>query len=361
MDVLREHIVENAPLWLAWGGFAIGLVFGWVVQQTNFCAMGSISDIVSFADYRRFRAWLLATAVAVLGTQALAAMGVVDLGLSMYLGASLNWLGNIVGGLLFGIGMVFAGGCTSRNLVRLGGGDLRALIVLLVVGIVAYMSLGGILAPARAWLEGHTAIELDGSQSAAVLLAAASGASESTLRWVLSAGLGLGLLLYCFASADFRASPRHYAGGLGVGLCVVVGWALTGIAYDEFAAAPRVPISLTYVRPTGDALEYLERFTAAPVPGFGVASVFGALAGALLGALATGRFKLTGFADSGDTLRNIAGGALMGLGGILALGCTIGQGVTGVATLAVGSILSLVAIVGGGVIGMRWMERLLDV
>jgi uncharacterized protein len=361
MEALREQIVENAPLWLAWGGFVIGMVFGWVVQQTNFCAMGSISDIVSFADYRRFRAWLLATAVALLGTQALAAMGVVDLGLSMYLGASLNWLGNIVGGLLFGIGMVFAGGCTSRNLVRLGAGDLRALVVLLVVGIVAYMSLGGILAPVRAWLEGHTAVGLDGSQSAAALLAAASGANENTLRWILTAGLGLGLLAYCFASADFRASPRHYVGGIGIGLCVVVGWALTGVAYDEFAASPRAPISLTYVRPTGDALEYLERFTAAPVPGFGVASVFGALTGALFGALVTGRFKLTGFADSGDTLRNLAGGALMGLGGILALGCTIGQGVTGVATLAVGSILSLVAIVGGGVIGMRWMERLLDV
>jgi len=360
MEALREQIVEHAPLWLAWGGFAIGAVFGWVVQQTNFCAMGSISDIVSFADYRRFRAWLLASAVAVLGTQALAIAGLVDLGLSMYLATSLNWLGHSVGGLLFGIGMVFAGGCTSRNLVRLGGGDLRALVVLLVVGITAYMTLGGILGPARAWIEGHTAVGLDSTQSAAALLAAASGADEATWRWIVTGALGLGLLAYCFASADFRASPRHYVGGIGVGLCVVAGWALTGIAYDEFADAPRMPISLTYVRPTGDAIEYLERFTAAPLAGFGVASVFGALLGALAGALASGRFKLTGFADRGDTLRNIGGGALMGIGGVLALGCTIGQGVTGVATLAVGSMLTLVAIVVGGVIGMRWLERLLD-
>ncbi|MEX2482470.1 MAG: YeeE/YedE family protein [Gammaproteobacteria bacterium] len=360
MEALREHIVEHAPLWLAWGGFCIGIVFGWVVQQSHFCVMGSISDILSFADYRRFRSWLLAIAVALLGTQALASAGVVDLELSMYLAPSFNWLGNLVGGVLFGIGMVFAGGCTSRNLVRLGGGDVRALVVLVVVGITAYMTLGGILGPARAWLEEHSALSLETSQSAAALLAASGAGSAATLGWVISGLLGAGLVAYCFGASDFRTSPRHIAGGIGVGLCVVAGWALTGLSYDEFAAAPKAPISLTYVRPSGDTLEYLERYTAAPVPGFGVASVFGALAGALAAALATGRFKLTGFADPADTLRNLAGAALMGIGGIMALGCTIGQGVTGVATLAVGSMLSLGAIVAGGVIGVKWLEYLLD-
>ncbi|MCB1748746.1 MAG: YeeE/YedE family protein, partial [Gammaproteobacteria bacterium] len=117
--------------------------------------------------------------------------------------------------------------------------------------------------------------------------------------------------------------------------------------------------SLSYVRPSGDTLEYLERFTADRVPGFGVATVLGALAGSLLAALVSRKFKLIGFADSGDTVRNLAGGALMGIGGITALGCTVGQSITGVSTLAVGSLLTFVAIVAGGVIGMKWMERIL--
>ncbi len=361
MDALREQILGNAPLYLAWGGFVIGVVFGFVVQQTNFCAMGSISDILSFEDYRRFRAWLLATAVAVVGTQALSHFSVVDLGLSMYLGSSINWSGNILGGLLFGIGMVFAGGCTSRNLVRVGGGDLRAAVVLMVVGITAYMTIGGILGPTRAWLETHTAINLGegATQSLAHLLASAGLGAESSLGIIVSGVLAGALLIYCFADSGFRSSARHILGGLGVGLCVVAGWALTGLAYDDFADLPQSPLSLSYVRPTGDTLEFLQRFTADQVPGFGVATVFGALVGALAAALLSGKFKLIGFADSGDTVRNIVGGALMGVGGITALGCTIGQSVTGVSTLAVGSLLTFVAITVGGVIGMKWLERIL--
>ena len=199
--------------------------------------------------------------------------------------------------------------------------------MLIVVGITAYMTLGGILGPTRAWLESHTAIGLgeNGSQSIAALLAQLGIAGEQTLTFVVSAALVAALLIYCFMDASFRTSARPIIGGIAVGLCVVAGWALTGLAFDDFADQPRNPLSLSYVRPSGDALEYLQRFTANKVPGFGVASVFGALAGALAGALLSGKFKLIGFADSGDTLRNISGGALMGIGGITALGCTIGQ------------------------------------
>lgn len=361
MEALRAQILAAAPLYLAWGGFIIGAVFGAVVQQSNFCAMGSISDIVSFDDYRRFRAWLLAVAVAVLGTQVLSHIGVVDLSLSMYLAPNLNWLGNLLGGLVFGVGMVFASGCPSRNLVRAGSGDVRALMVLVVVGVTGYMTLGGVLGPARAWLESNSSVAFGTAATQAVPdLLVALGAGSAAALWPLTAGLlALAVLVYCFKDAGFRAAPRAILGGVGVGLCVVAGWALTGLAYDEFADQPVNPLSLSYVRPAGDTLEYLERFTAAKVPGFGVASVLGAIAGALVAALASGRFKLTGFADSGDTVRNLAGAALMGIGGIVALGCTIGQSITGVSTLALGSMLTFVAIVAGGVLGMKWLERLL--
>ncbi len=361
LEGLREQIVEAAPAYLAVGGFVIGLVFGFIVYRTNFCTMGSISDILSFGDYRRFRAWLLAAAVAILGAQALDWAGVVDLGRSMYLGASLNWLGNILGGLMFGFGMVLAGGCTSRNLVRVGGGDIRSLVVLLVVGLFAYMSIGGIIGPLRDAMQRATAIDLGegASQAIGAILAQLTGGDAGTLNLVVLVVVAGALLIYCFMDRSFRSSAIHLTAGVGIGLCVIAGWALTGLAFDEFAETPVDPISLSYVRPTGDTVEYLARFTADMVPGFGVSTVFGALVGAFLAALMVGNFRLTGFADSGDTMRNLAGAALMGSGGVIALGCTIGQAVTGFSTLALGSLLAFVAIVVGGVLGMKYMERLL--
>ncbi len=356
---VREQLVLAAPQVLAWGGLAIGMVFGVLVERTRFCAMGALSDLVAFNDRRRLRAWLLASAVAIIGAQSLQAAAVVDLGLSMYLTASLNWLGNILGGLMFGVGMVFAGGCASRNLVRLGAGDVRAAVVLVVMGVCAYMTLGGILGPLRAALESATAIELPGEtrQSLAALLSLATGWSTSAARWLVSLALAASLLIYCLRDGEFRRSPALMVGGFGVGLCVVAAWAVSGLAYDEFAALPQPPQALSFVRPSGDTLEYLERYTASPVPGFGVATVLGTLVGAFLAALSAGRFKLAGFADSADTLRNLAGAALMGVGGVVAMGCSIGQSLSGVSTLAVGSLVAALALVAGGLLGLHILER----
>jgi uncharacterized protein len=355
---LREQLVLAAPQVLAWGGLAIGVVFGVLLERTRFCAMGALSDLVAFGDRRRLRAWLLASAVAIIGAQSLQAAAVVDLGLSMYLAPSLNWLGNILGGLMFGIGMVFAGGCASRNLVRLGGGDLRAVVVLVVMGVCAYMTLGGILGPLRVALENMSAIGTQ--QSLAAWLAGASGLSMLTARWLVTAVLAGGLLIYCWRDAAFRRAPALWAGGIGVGLCVVAAWAVSGLAYDEFAVLPQAPQALSFVRPSGDTLEYLQRYTANAVPGFGVATVLGTVLGASLAALSAGRFKLVGFADSADTLRNLSGAALMGVGGVVAMGCSIGQSLSGVSTLAVGSLLAALALIAGGVLGLRILERSLQ-
>ena len=271
---LREQIVLDAPRYLAWGGAAIGVVFGMLVERTRFCAMGALSDAVAFDDRRRLRSWLLASAVAIIGAQSLQTAGVVDLGLSMYLSPSLNWLGNILGGLMFGVGMVFAGGCASRNLVRLGGGDLRAAVVLVVMGVFAYMTLGGLLGPLRAALESATAVTMPGdmSQSLASLPRFAGGVSSESARGLVSVALAGALLIYCLRDAAFRASPVLIAGGIGVGLCVVAAWALSGLAYDEFADLPQAPQSLSFVRPAGDTLEYLHRGTATLVGGLWVAT-----------------------------------------------------------------------------------------
>ncbi len=363
MSALKDLIQSDPGVWLALGGLAIGTIFGYIVFRTNFCTMGSISDILSFGDYRRFRSWVLAAALTLVGAQLLNWAGVVPLAKSMYLSPNLNWFGNITGGLLFGFGMVFAGGCASRNLTRVGAGDLRSLMTLIVMGIFAYMSVGGIIGPLRNWFDQMTSVNLSGlkvsTQSIGELAGVVSKlgpAGGNLLMMVIIAGAAI---IYCFKDQSFRNSPVHILAGTGIALCAIAGWMLTGLAYDDLADKPMTPISLTYVRPTADSLEWLQRFTAAMVPTFGVASVFGAILGAFIAAKSMGRFKFTTFSDVADTKRALFGAALMGIGGVMALGCTVGQAITGVSTLAIGSFLTFAAIVAGGVLGMKKMEAIL--
>ncbi len=359
-DGLREIILESPATYVAVGGFLIGAIFGYVVFRTNFCTMGSISDILSFGDYRRFRSWLLAAAVAITGAQILNTLGAVDLSASMYLQPTISWMGNVVGGVMFGFGMVFAGGCVSRNLARIGGGDFGSLIVLIVTGIFAFMAIGGLLGPLRATLNGLGAINLEAldvpNQGLDTILTALFGATDSMMNFLVSGLFVAVILVYCFSDQQFRSSKQHLVAGFGIGLCVVAGWMLTGLAFDDLAETPAPPVSLTYVRPAGDAIEYLTRFTAFGAPGFGVVTVFGAIAGSFLAAMSMGRFKLSAFVDVKDTMRNLGGAALMGVGGVMALGCTVGQALTGFSTLAVGSMLTFVFIVVGGVAGVKYME-----
>jgi uncharacterized protein len=359
VEALRDVITQNAPAYLALGGFLVGCLFGAVVFATNFCAMGSLADIHNFGDRRRFRAWLLAAATALIGAQILQAAGVVALDKSMYLSApSLNWAGHIVGGLVFGFGMVFAGGCPSRNLARAGAGDLRALVTLIVLGLVATMTIGGVLGPARAALEQATSVTIGtAAPGLADVLANAAGVTPVAAGLIAPVVLATAVFLYCFRDKGFRSSPVHVASGLAVGSLVVAGWAIAGLAFDEMAARPTPPVSLTYVRPAGDTLQWLMLYTAGPIPSFGVASVLGALCGAFVTAMATGRFRVATFSDTGDMLRNLLGATLMGTGGVMALGCTVGQAITGVSTLALGSFLTFAAMVAGGFHGLRVLER----
>ncbi len=360
---MRDTLTTYPSASLAIGGLLIGVALGAIVFRTNFCAMGSISDMVSLGDRRRFRAWVLAGAVGIFGTQWLNLSGVVDLSKSMYLAPSLNWSGNLIGGALFGFGMVFGGGCASRNLARVGGGDLRSLLTLIVLGIAAYAAMTGVLGPARVAFDQATAIALTGvgatSQSLPDIAAALFNSNLASNKVAVTAIVLAIMLAYCLKDASFRASPVHLISGIGVGLCIVAGWALTGLTFDEFAEKPTVPASLTFVRPTGDTLEWLQRATGLGAPGFAVMSVFGTILGAFMMALATRQFRITTFSDKSDTLRHLGGAVLMGVGGIMALGCTIGQGITGVSTLALGSFLTFTGLVAGAASGVRVFERML--
>jgi uncharacterized protein len=340
------------------GGFVIGLVFGAVVQRTNFCTMGGISDLVLMGDGRRFRAWLLAIAVAIIGTQALSFSGVIDINKSIYLSANLGWLGAIIGGAMFGFGMTQTGGCASKTLVRLGSGNLKSLIVMVVLGIIAYMTLRGLLALPRLQIE-TTNIDLTTrglhNQNLGEMAGAAIGLPAAPARAVVAAALALLFLVICFKDASFRRSPADIVAGIVIGLCAVGGWVVTGVlAADEFN--PVQLASISFVAPTGESLQYLMTFTGATL-NFGIAVIGGIIVGSFLMAVATGSFRLESFVDRHDLTRHLSGAMLMGAGGVLALGCTIGQGITGMSTLSLGSMIAWLSILGGGYLGIKYLEE----
>jgi uncharacterized protein len=340
-------------------GFILGAVFGATAQRTNFCTMGSISDLMLMENWNRFRAWLLTIAIAVLGSQVLFAFGKVDLTQSIYLTTNLGWAGAIIGGVLFGFGMVLAGGCGSKTLVRLGAGNLKSLVVALFLGIFAYMTLRGLIGIARLQLEGATNIELKTSglnaQGIPAIVAAMTGLALPNVRWVVMGLFVIGLLWFCFKDKSFRESPRDIAAGLIIGALVPVGWYVTGvIGHDDFE--PTRLASLTFVAPVGESIQYLMTFTGSTI-NFGIATVGGVIVGAFLMSKSRGEFRLESFVDPSDMLRHMIGGAMMGTGGVMALGCTIGQGITGMSTLAIGSLIAFISIIGGGILGMKYFEE----
>ena len=340
-------------------GFVIGLVFGAVAQRTDFCTMGAVSDLVLMGDGRRMRAWLLAIAVAILGSAVLHLAGVVDLGKSIYLTPNFGWLGAVIGGLMFGFGMVLAGGCGSRTLVRLGGGNLKSLVVVLVLGVAAYMTLRGLVATLRVGVIEPTNIDLRGwglaSQGLPEILASLSGIQPASVRGIVALFVGGGLLAYTLGDASFRAGRGQALGAAAIGATIPAGWLATGVlGADDFEPVPLA--SLTFVAPVGDSLVYLMTFSGASIT-FGIGAVGGVIAGAASAALASGTYRLESFTDARDMLRHLAGGAAMGVGGVLALGCTIGQGITGLSTLALGSLIAFVSIVGGAVYALKYLEE----
>ena len=340
------------------GGFVIGMVFGAVVQRTDFCTMGGISDLVLMGDGRRFRAWLLAITVAIIGTQALYFGGVIDINKSIYLSANLGWLGAIIGGAMFGFGMTQTGGCASKTLVRLGSGNLKSLIVMMVLGIFAYMTLRGLLALPRLQLE-TTNIDLTQrglhNQNLGEMAGAAIGLSAAPARAVAATALALLFLVICFKDTNFRRSAPNIIAGVVIGLCAIGGWLVTGVlAADEFN--PVQLASISFVAPAGQGLQYLMTFTGSTI-NFGIAVIGGVITGSFLMAVATGSFRVESFVDRHDLTRHLGGAMLMGAGGVLALGCTIGQGITGMSTLSLGSMIAWLSILGGGYLGIKYLEE----
>ncbi len=353
--------MEDIPITTVVGiaGFVAGIIFGGTMILTNFCTMGALSDIVFMGNYNRFRAWLLAIAVAIIGAQTLQMMEMVDLYTSIYQTTNLGWLGAILGGLMFGFGMTMAGGCASKNLVRIGSGNLKAVIVIIVMGIFAYMTLRGLIGMARLQLEAISNVDLAemglASQGIVDIVAAAVGSKAEDVRLAVTTLIAGALLVYCFKDAEFRSSGRDLAGGVIIGALIVSGWWITGVlGADDFDPMPL--FSFTFVSPTGQSIQYLMTFTGATI-NFGIATVGGVIVGSFLITMATKSFRVESFSDTADMKRHLFGAAIMGVGGVIALGCTIGQGITGFSTLAIGSLIALISIIIGGLIGLKYMEE----
>lgn len=371
---------------LLWSTFAIALVMGAVVNKTNFCTMGAVSDVVNMGDWGRMRAWLLAIAVALLGVAVLEYLGLVSPGDSFppYRSGQLIWAENLLGGFIFGIGMTLASGCGNKCLIRIGGGNLKSVMVLLIIAVIAYFMIRPFPGTDKTlysvlfypWIR-PLAINLGPSQDLGSLVAGPEAAATARL-WI---GLVLSALLFwlVFKSAEFRSSFDNILGGLVVGLAVLAAWYvssnllidLDGERYSlrdfvsqwDFLAeseegkpadtAALSPQSFTFINPMGQTLGFVAQGFDGAYLTFGVMGLLGVIGGSFLWAVLSKGFRIEWFANFKDFLNHFIGAILMGFGGVLAMGCTIGQGVTGISTLALGSIITFVAIVFGSALTMK--------
>jgi hypothetical protein len=343
-------------------GFLGALVFGVVANKTHFCIMGSISDWVNMGSRVRFRAWMLSIGIAILGSQAMVQLGWVDLDGTMYRSANFGLAGFLIGGLLFGIGMTLGAGCGQRTLVRVGGGNLKSLVVLIVMAITAYTTLRGLLAPVRIDVLGPLSIDLEAqgitNQGIETILAHLVGASGQWMTIAVTLVLGLGAVWYAVKDKDFRASGDNILAGTAIGVLVVGAWYVTGvIGNDDFEPVPVE--ALTFIAPTGNTVNYLMTWTGAEI-NFGIAVVLGMIVGSFLYAISSGNFRVEAFANRADMRNHLIAGVLMGFGGVLSFGCTIGQGVSGMSTLALGSLVALLSIMLGSALTMKVQYYMLD-
>lgn len=339
--------MQNMSAWMqALGGFAIGAAAGFAVRHARLCTFGAIEDALMGGDSRRLRVFGLALGIAILGTQALIVGGFLDPELTTYVPPALPLISIMIGSVMFGIGMAMVGTCGFGSLVRLGTGDLRSLVVVLVLGGAAYATLRGVFADFRVgFLEALSLPIPEGARSDIASLSTLATGIDT--RSVIAAVAGAGLCWLALGDPRLRRTPRLLSAGVVLGVMIVAGWLVTVSWVDDFAGPPR-PQSLTFVSTIGKAL-YAGLLSVTNFADFGVGSVFGVIAGSWLAAWRSAELRWEAFDDDHEMRRHLSGAVLMGAGGILAGGCTIGQGLTAGSMLALSAPLAI----GGMVIGAR--------
>ncbi|HWI81157.1 YeeE/YedE family protein [Ramlibacter sp.] len=341
-----------------WASFLVALAFGAIVQKTGFCTMGAITDVATMGDWTRSRQWALAVGVATVGFGLLAWSGLVDPEGTLYSSNRWSWLSALVGGAIFGFGMVLSSGCPSKTLVRVGGGNLKSLVVVLVVAVSAFATLKGFTAVWRVATVDRVAIEFATSARLPSWAAQALGIAPRAAGLALALAVGGALLAWSLGGRDFRRANNLLAGA-GIGATVIAMWWVSG----ALGYLPEHPNTLeatylatnsgraeafSFVSPIAYTLDWLLFYSDRnKLLTVGIVSVFGVVAGSALVALATGRFRWEGFGGTEDLAHHLAGAVLMGVGGVTAMGCSIGQGISGASTLSATSLVAVFAMIAG--------------
>lgn len=336
--------------------FLIGVTFGVLAQRTRFCTMGAVADLAVTGDSTRLRMWAVAVGTAIIGFNVMVWLGWVRAADSIYAAPRVLWLSAMVGGSMFGVGMVLASGCTSKNLLRVGGGSLKAVVVLLVVAFAGFATLKGITAVVRVNVVDAVFVSLEGGQDLPSIVGSGTGLDPKRVAGML--GIGIGAVIFIAAAWQRRRDAELLLGGVGIGALVVAAWWVSGVLghvvehpvtlEPTFLATNSHRMeSLSYVAAVSYLVDYLLFYSdTSKVLTVGIVSAVGLVFGAALYAIGSRTFRWESFASVADLKNHLLGGALMGVGGVTALGCTIGQGLSGVSTLSLASFLALGSMLG---------------
>lgn len=322
-----------------------GVVLGFAARWGRFCTLGAIEDWVLGGDSTRLRIWLFALGVSILGVHLSAYLGLVPILESAYLTSPTTWLSTLAGSVLFGLGMSLAGTCGFGLLARLGGGDLKSLIGFFSMGVFAYSTMRGVLSYARKAIFDSRS-EIDYQSSIAVWLADSLGGNF--IVW--GCLIGLVLVLYSLTSRPFRQRPRAVAAGSLVGLAIVGGWLSTSLLSSDFDPYPLE--SHTFSAPLGETILYVMASTGTGLR-FGIGAVIGVVIGANIGSRRLDQFRWEACEDVREFRRQLLGGLLMGFGGVLAFGCTVGQGLSAASVLAFSAPIALLGVFIGAWAGLQ--------
>ena len=379
----------SAQSFFLWSTFVIAVILGLVVNKTNFCTMGAVSDLVNMGDGARLRAWILAATVALIGVVILETFGMVNVSSTLppYRGSEFQWGRYILGGVLFGVGMTFASGCGNKTLIRIGGGNIKSIFVFAVIAVIAYYMVDPFKELPSTWYQtyfaswlGQAAISLDTPQDLGSIVGNWFGISAMTMRIALGVVIAAIALRYIFRSEEFRKSSDNVLAGFVVGIIVLLAWYFTSniavntedgsfsmtqfygewdMMMDSEEGKPKngstnlQSQSFTFISPIGQIFGYIGSSFSSAFLSFGVVSVLGVIVGSFIWTLITRSFRVEWFNSFKDFYMHMIGAVLMGFGGVLGLGCTVGQSITGVSTLALGSFLVFISIVFGSAMTMK--------
>ena len=345
----------------------ITTILGIIMQKTSFCTLGAVSDGILMEDWSRMRQWCLAIGIAILGVALMSHLGWIDVSKSFYTGNRVLYLSTVIGSTLFGIGMVLASGCGSKTLIRIGGGNLKSIVVFIVLGLVAYMTMRGFLGIMKANTIDKVSLSLSTNQDLPSILSASFGIAKESLRSILALIIGGAFIGFAVLKKSFWNTENLLA-GIGVGIGITAIWWVSG-HYAHLTEDPNTlqeaflvtnsgrMESLSFVAPYAFALDWM-MFTSdkSKVLTIGIVAVIGMILGSAISSILSKNFRWESFRGVEDTANHLVGAALMGFGGVTAVGCTVGQGLSGLSTLALNSFIAFPGFILGAYIGLQYLQ-----